>query len=79
VVNGQYLWRFDHLADGYERLGRIVADVGVHGRAARQRPARGDQDRVAVGIGGRDRLGADAAAGAPAAILNHDRLAEHDA
>ena len=78
-MNGQNLWCFDHLADRYERLDRIVADVGVHGRAARQRPARGDQDRVAIGIGGRDRLGTDAAPGSAAAVFHHDGLAEHDA
>ena len=78
-MHGNDLRRLDEQPDRRERLGRIVADVLVHGRAGRQRSAGGDQDGVAVGIGGRDHLGAVAAACAAAVVLDHDALAEHGA
>ena len=63
-------------ADRRENLGRVVADVGVYGRAGRQRSTRSHQESVAVGIGGGDELAADAAAG-PAAVFDDDGLSEH--
>ena len=77
-VNRDDQRRLDQLADRRKHLDRIVADVGVHRRAGGQRSARRHQERVAIGIGGRDELAADAAAGA-AAVFDHDGLAEHRA
>ena len=64
-------------ADRHEHLDGIVADVGVHRRTGGQRAAGRDEDGVAVGIGGRHELGADAAARAAALILDDDALAKH--
>ena len=52
---------------------RIVAERGVEEAIDRHRQ-RADQDGVAVGLGARDRLGADIAAGA-ALVLDHHLLA----
>jgi hypothetical protein len=48
-------------------------------RTGRQRAAWADEKGIAVGIRGCDRLGADAAAGAAAAVLHHNGLAQHGA
>jgi hypothetical protein len=78
-MHANVLRRLDQPADRRERLEWIVTDVGMHGRSSGQRAARRDEDGVAVGIGAGDHLGADAAAGAAAAVLDHDALTEHGA
>ncbi len=59
-----------------EALDRIVVEIAVDRRAGGERAGRGEQQRVAVRIGGRDRLGADGAAGSARAVLDDDRLPE---
>ena len=61
-------------SDRREILARVVADIGIERRVDRER-ARGDQERVAVGLGLGDLARRDGAAGA-AAVLDHDGLAE---
>jgi hypothetical protein len=78
-MHGDDQRRLHHLGDRHEHLHRVVADVLVHGGAGGERATRRQQDGVAVGVGARDELGADAAARAAAAVLDHDALAEHRA
>ena len=63
-------------ADRREIRARIVADIAVEARSDRERAGISQQDGVAVGRALRDRAAADGAAGA-AAVVDHDRLAEH--
>ncbi len=60
-----------------ERLGRIVAGAAGQDRDVHQHAGIAEQQRVAVGLGGGDRLGRDRAAGA-AAVLRDHALAERD-
>ena len=71
--------RFDHLANRYERLGGVIADIWMHRGAGGQRAAGRQKDGVAVGIGGRDELCTDTTTGTAAAVLDHNALAEHGA
>ena len=61
--------------DRGEVLARVVADVGIEVRPDRQGAGVAEPDGVTVGIGFRERPGADGAAGA-SAVVDHDLLAE---
>ena len=64
-----------HQADRRKIRARIVADIGIERGIDGERAGR-DQERVAVGPALCDLARRDGAAGA-AAVLDHDRLAEH--
>ena len=78
-MNANVLRRLDELGDWREVLERVVTDIFVHRRTRRQRSSWRHQNGVAVGISARDELGANAAPGAAATVLDHDTLAEHSA
>ena len=58
---------------GAKSVIEVVVERGIEEAVDRERQ-RPDQDRVAIGVGARDRLGADIAAGA-ALVLDHHLLA----
>src|SRR4029079_5757228 len=61
--------------DRGEVLARVIANVGIEVRPDRQSAGVAEPDGVAVGIGLRERAGADSAAGA-GAVVDDDLLAE---
>ena len=65
--------------DRREVLAHVVADVGEHVRAGRQRRGVAEQQRVAVGRALGDGAGGDRAAAAAGAVLHHHLLAERGA
>ena len=74
-IHHQRIRRIADHADRRKILARIVADILVERRSDRQRAGIAEQQRVAVGIALRHRLGADGAAGA-GAVVDHDFFAE---
>ncbi len=62
--------------DRREVLARIVADIVIHARAGRERGRVAQQQRVAIGRAARGLAGADRAAAARGAVLDHDLLAQ---
>ena len=74
-MHHQRIRRVADQADRRKILARIVAGILVERRSDRERAGVAKQQRVAVGIAFRDRLGADGAAGA-GPVVDHDLLAE---
>src|SRR5262245_1677344 len=76
-MDDQHLVVLRDLRDRREGLAGIVVAIIGDGGDHDERADVATQQRVAVGIGGRHRLGAEAAGGA-GAVLDHDRLPERE-
>jgi len=67
----QHLVAFGDLGDRRELLDRVVIAEAIDRRAHHQRARIAEQQRVAVGLGGGDGLGAERPAGAAAILDDH--------
>jgi len=74
-VNDQDLRAAEQRRDWCELPDRVVTYAPEDRRRHHQRPGRAQQQRVAVGLGGRDRGRADAAATAARTMVDDCRLA----